>query len=194
MCLTTNTEDCLALYYDAYELLKDLPSDVFPEDELAWLVSTCYNHGCDHAKLGQNLRAKNYLEVALRLLEFCPKLEAFRKVQLRSNLQILPTSVSSLDLLLQDTEGEEANEDKEVNACTAWQAILFVLAIPISAFLHTFAPLSVYFLSSACLEAVMWFELCVFGHIPPAKENSEKCYGLISQLERTMQSSLKLTC
>lgn len=81
LCLSNSEEEKLGLYTDAVSLLKDLPQGSFPPREVSWLVATCFNRGCQHAKFCRRDSAAKFMETALKLLQFCPDLEAKRPVR-----------------------------------------------------------------------------------------------------------------
>lgn len=82
LCLSNNDEEKLGLYVDATTLLKDLPQGSFPPKEVSWLVATCFNRGCQHAKFGRSLPAVRFMEAAVQLQVYCPELETKKPVSL----------------------------------------------------------------------------------------------------------------
>ena len=80
--LSSSDEEKLDLYKGAFKLLKDLPLASFLPKEVSWLVSTCFNRGCQHAKFCRHSSATAFMDTAIKLLDFCPDLEAKRAVRL----------------------------------------------------------------------------------------------------------------
>lgn len=70
----------LKLYQEAKELLAGLPSGVYPDRELQWLVTTCWNRGAHQAKFQRCEAAEQYMRLALALLDHCHILSARKQV------------------------------------------------------------------------------------------------------------------
>lgn len=70
----------LKLYQEAKELLAGLHSSAYPERELQWLVTTCWNRGAHQAKFQRCEAAEQYMRLALALLDHCQTLSARRQV------------------------------------------------------------------------------------------------------------------
>ena len=81
LCLSNSDEEKLGLYKGSVSLLKDVPSGKYPPKEVSWLVATCFNQGCQHAKFGRNSSAVTFMETAIALLEFCPDLQPKQEVR-----------------------------------------------------------------------------------------------------------------
>ena len=72
--------DKLKLYQEAKELLAGLPSNAYPDRELQWLVTTCWNRGAHQAKFQRCEAAEQYMKLALGLLDQCHSLSARKQV------------------------------------------------------------------------------------------------------------------
>lgn len=86
LCLSNSDEEKLGLYCDARTLLKDAPAGRYPPQEAAWLVTTCFNRGCQHAKFCRFATASDFMHAALGLLPFCQELSAKREVVRRAHV------------------------------------------------------------------------------------------------------------
>lgn len=84
LCLSNSDEEKLDLYKGAIKLLKEVPQGSFPPKEVSWLVATCFNRGCQHAKFCRSSSAANFMDTAVALLDFCPDLDAKRVVSIPS--------------------------------------------------------------------------------------------------------------
>ena len=82
ICLSNNDAEKLTLYSDAQALLADIPASSFPAREVAWLVTTCFNRGCQHAKFCRYDTAQSFMRAAIDLLPHCPELGGKREVKL----------------------------------------------------------------------------------------------------------------
>ena len=78
--LSNRDEEKLGLYEGAVNLLKEVPLGTYPPKEVSWLVTTCFNRGCQHAKFCSSSSAVAFMDAAIKLLDFCPDLEAKRAV------------------------------------------------------------------------------------------------------------------
>lgn len=78
--MSPSDEDKLKLYNEAKELLVGLPGDVYPDRELQWLVTTCWNRGAHQAKFQRCEAAEQYMRMALGLLEHCQSLSGRKQV------------------------------------------------------------------------------------------------------------------
>jgi len=63
LCLSNSDEEKLGLYGDACTLIRDMPPASFPGKEVAWLVTTCFNRGCQHAKFLRHDSALDFMQV-----------------------------------------------------------------------------------------------------------------------------------
>ena len=78
--LSSTDEDKIKLYQQAKELLAGLPGSAYPDRELQWLVSTCWNRGAHQAKFLRCEAAERYMRLALGLLEHCHSLSGRKQV------------------------------------------------------------------------------------------------------------------
>jgi hypothetical protein len=78
--LSPTDEDKFKLYQQAKELLAGLPGSAYPDRELQWLVSTCWNRGAHQAKFLRCEAAERYMRLALGLLEQCHSLSGRKQV------------------------------------------------------------------------------------------------------------------
>lgn len=78
--MSPNDADKLRLYQEAKELLAGLPSIAYPDRELQWLVTTCWNRGAHQAKFQRCEIAEQYMRLALGLLDHCHSLSARKQV------------------------------------------------------------------------------------------------------------------
>ena len=78
--LTQNDAHRLVLYTEAMDMIRDLPDGSYPDEEAAWLISSCFNHGCFFAKSAEYATAQTHMRVALGLLQFCPSLQSQAEV------------------------------------------------------------------------------------------------------------------
>ena len=96
LCLSNSDEEKLALYKEAATLLSSFPLGSFPPKEVSWLVATCFNCGCQHAKFCRNESAVEFMEAAINLLDFCPELQAKKDVSFFSG-----TALPGMELNIQ---------------------------------------------------------------------------------------------
>ena len=82
--LSPTDAEKLKLYEEAKELLAGLPSSAYPDRELQWLVTTCWNRGAHQAKFQRFEAAERYMRLALGLVEHCSSLSARKQVQSRT--------------------------------------------------------------------------------------------------------------
>ena len=80
MELTSSDVDKIKLYEEAKQLLAGLPSNAYPDRELQWLVTSCWNKGAHQAKFQRFEAAVQYMRLALALLEHCHSLSARKQV------------------------------------------------------------------------------------------------------------------
>ncbi|DBA79640.1 TPA: hypothetical protein ACH3X1_008321 [Trebouxia sp. C0004] len=78
--LSPTDEDKIKLYQQAKELLAGLPGSAYPDRELQWLVSTCWNRGAHQAKFLRCEAAERYMRLALGLLEHCHSLSGRKQM------------------------------------------------------------------------------------------------------------------
>lgn len=78
--MSPTDENKIKLYQQAKELLVGLPGSAYPDRELQWLVSTCWNRGAHQAKFLRCEAAEQYMRLALELLEHCPSLSGRKQV------------------------------------------------------------------------------------------------------------------
>lgn len=78
--LTSSDMDKLKMYKEAKQLLAGLPSNAYPDRELQWLVTTCWNRGAHQAKFQRFEAAVQYMRLALALLDHCHSLSARKQV------------------------------------------------------------------------------------------------------------------
>lgn len=78
--LSSTDEDKIKLYQQAKELLAGLPGSAYPDRELQWLVSTCWNRGAHQAKFLRCEAAERYMRLALGLLEHCHSLSGRKQM------------------------------------------------------------------------------------------------------------------
>ena len=90
--LSNSDDEKLGLYKGAVNLLRELPSGSFPPKEVSWLVTTCFNRGCQHAKFCRSTSAVAFMDAAIILLEFCPDLQAKRAVCFSVCLPLSPVN------------------------------------------------------------------------------------------------------
>ncbi len=79
--MSPTDEDKLKLYQEAKELLAGLPGNSYPDRELQWLVTTCWNRGAHQAKFQRCEAAEQYMRLALRLVEHCHSLFGRKQVR-----------------------------------------------------------------------------------------------------------------
>lgn len=80
VCLSNCDSEKLGLYRDAAALLQDAPPGAFPPREAAWLVTTCFNRGCQHAKFFRFTQASDFMRAAMDLLPFAPEMQVKQEV------------------------------------------------------------------------------------------------------------------
>ena len=78
--LSPTDGDKIKLYQQGKELLAGLPGSAYPDRELQWLVSTCWNRGAHQAKFLRCKAAERYMRLALGLLEHCHSLSGRKQV------------------------------------------------------------------------------------------------------------------
>ena len=78
--MSSSDADKLKLYQEAKKLLAGLPSSAYPDRELQWLVTTCWNRGAHQAKFQRCEAAEQYMRLALALLDHCHSLSARKQV------------------------------------------------------------------------------------------------------------------
>lgn len=78
--LSPTDEEKIKLYQQAKELLAGFPGSAYPDRELQWLVSTCWNRGAHQAKFLRCEAAEQYMRLALGLLEHCRSLSGRKQV------------------------------------------------------------------------------------------------------------------
>lgn len=70
----------LSLLQDTTKLLGGLQPDSYPCRELAWLLTTAWNRGCHHAKYKRLREAQQFMEAALKLIDFCANYQSRKQV------------------------------------------------------------------------------------------------------------------
>ncbi|GMH32262.1 hypothetical protein BSKO_00096 [Bryopsis sp. KO-2023] len=68
----------LGWYQEANQILLGIHQGCFPEIEISWLVSSCWNQGCHHAKFSRVDNAEKYMSTAIELLKHAHSLEQKR--------------------------------------------------------------------------------------------------------------------
>ena len=72
--LSSNDADKLSLYKEAQDLIAGLPGNSYPDRELQWLVTTCWNRGTHQDMFMRSESAEQYMRLALELLKHCNSL------------------------------------------------------------------------------------------------------------------------
>lgn len=80
--LSSCDADKLKLYKEARDLIKGLPGSTYPDRELQWLVTTCWNRGAHQAKFMRFGAAEEYMQLALGLLDQCHSLTSRKEASL----------------------------------------------------------------------------------------------------------------
>ena len=78
--LSNSSADKLKLYKEAQDLIKGLPGNTYPDRELQWLVTTCWNRGAHQAKFMRFGAAQEYMQLAIGLLKHCHTLSSREEV------------------------------------------------------------------------------------------------------------------
>ena len=79
--LSSCDADKLRLYKEAQDLIKGLPGNSYPDRELQWLVTTCWNRGAHQAKFMRFEMASQYMRLAMELLQHCGSLTNRQEVK-----------------------------------------------------------------------------------------------------------------
>ena len=81
--LSSNEPDRLSLYKEARDLITaSLPGTSYPDRELQWLVTTCWNKGAHQGKFMRLESAGQYMRLAMELLKHCHSLSNWQQVML----------------------------------------------------------------------------------------------------------------
>eukprot|EP00897_Mesotaenium_endlicherianum_P003315 jgi/Mesen1/3010/ME000177S02279 len=87
--------EVLALYKEAQKVLAGLAPDVYPKDEVHWLVSTSWNRAPLHVKFHRLEEAEQWMKVALDLLKYAPHMESHKASMLESLAEVQKDENSS---------------------------------------------------------------------------------------------------
>ena len=77
--MSLSDADKLKLFQEAKQLLAGI-GDAYPDREMQWLVTTCWNRGAHQAKFRRLETAEQYMCLALALLESCWSLSERKQV------------------------------------------------------------------------------------------------------------------
>lgn len=78
--LSNTDADKLKLYKEGQDLIKGLPGNTYPDRELQWLITTCWNRGAHQAKFMRFGTAQEYMQLAMGLLDHCHSLSSRKEV------------------------------------------------------------------------------------------------------------------
>ena len=77
--MSPSDTDKLKLFQEAKQLLAGIGNS-YPDREMQWLVTTCWNRGAHQAKFRRLESAEEYMSLALALLEHCQSLSERKQV------------------------------------------------------------------------------------------------------------------
>jgi hypothetical protein len=75
----------MSLYRQAHQILLGLAPDVYPKEEIQWLISTAWNRGSLHARFSRFSMAEKWMDLALDMLKHSgAAMEAYRPLMMEN--------------------------------------------------------------------------------------------------------------
>ena len=75
----------MSFYRQAHQILLGLGADVYPKEEIQWLISTAWNRGSLHARFSRFTMAEKWMNLALDMLKhIAPAMEAYRPLMMEN--------------------------------------------------------------------------------------------------------------